>query len=139
MNDYFYDLAKKAATAAANTGVTNLDPRWIYAQWCHETAEFTSAMCVQYKNLGGLTQVTPNDTPQPDGNYYYMQFDSYEDYADYFGRYLKGFIDGGIDQASTLEEYITALKNSPSGAYFGDSLENYLSNCERIYEECFGA
>lgn len=139
MNEYFYDLAKQAALAAANAGLLNLDPRWIYAQWCHETAGFTSAMCVDYKNLGGLTQVAPNDTPQPDGDYYYMQFDTYEEYAAYFGRYLKGFIDGGIDQASTLEEYITALKDSPSGAYFGDSLENYLTNCQQIYEECFGA
>lgn len=32
-----------------------------------------------------------------------------------------------IDKASTLEDYVTALKISPSGAYFGDALENYLS------------
>ena len=64
-----------------------------------------------------------------------MQFATYEDYADYFGRYLKGFIDGGVDQAGTLEEYV--LKNSPSGAYFGDSLENYLAGCEGFYSENF--
>lgn len=138
MNEYFYSLAQRATQVATDNGLSNIDARWIYSQWTHETEEYTSDMCVDYKNLGGLTQLTPNDTPQPDGAYWYMQFETYEDYADYFGKYLRGFIDGGIDQATTLEEYVTALKNSPSGAYFGDSLENYLSNCERIYNENFG-
>ena len=137
MNEYFWQLALRAAQVAAENGLGNIDSRWIYSQWAHETNNFTSAMCVDYKNLGGLTQTEPNDTPQPDGDYYYMQFGNYEDYADYFGRYLRYFIDGGINQASTLEEYITALKNSPSGAYFGDSLGNYLAGCEGFYAENF--
>lgn len=139
INSYFYALSQRAAQAAADKGLTNIDPRWVYAQWVHESNSFTSALAVDNHNLGGLTQSTPNDTPQPDGNYYYINFASYEDYADYFGRYLHGFIDGGVDQATTLEEYITALKISPSGEYFGDSLENYLSDCERIYAENFPA
>lgn len=137
MNDYFWQLAQRAAQAAAERGLTNIDPRWIYAQWVHESDNFTSALAVDNHNLGGVTQSEPNDTPQPDGGNYYINFDSYEAYADYFGHYLHGFIDGGVDQATTLEEYITALKNSPSGEYFGDSLGNYLSDCERIYSECF--
>lgn len=138
MNDYFYGLAQRASQAAADKGVTNIDPRWIYSQWIHESDNFTSALAIDNHNLGGVTQSEPNDTPQPDGGNYYINFASYEDYADYFGHYLYGFIDGGVDKATTLEEYITALKNSPSGEYFGDSLENYLSDTQRIYNENFG-
>lgn len=133
MNEYFYALAERATAAAAEYGL-NIDPRWIYAQWYHETGGFTSDMCVDYHNLGGLTQASPNDTPQPDGDYYYMQFESFEDYADYFGRYLRYYKDNGIAEAQSLDEYIVALKD---GGYFGDSLDNYLSSTKSIFEETF--
>lgn len=135
MNDYFYGLAQRAAAVAADRGL-NVDPKWIYCQWCHETGDFTSDMCNDYHNLGGLTQTEPNDTPQPDGANYYMQFDSYEAYADYFGKYITWYQENGIYDAQTMEDYITCLKN---GGYFGDSLENYLSDCQSIYNETFGA
>jgi len=138
MNDYFYELAQRAVEVAVSKGMSNIDPSWIYSQWIHESDSFTSQLAIENHNLGGLTQETPNDSPQPDGTYYYINFDSYESYADYFGRYLHYFIDGGVDKATTLEEYITALKNSPSGAYFGDSLENYVTDCQRIHTENFG-
>jgi len=137
LNEYFYGLAQRAAQAATDKGLINIDHRWIYVQWVHESDNFTSTLAVDNHNLGGVTQSEPNDTPQPDGGNYYINFPSCEDYADYFGHYLHGFIDGGIDQATTLEQYIVALKNSPSGEYFGDSLENYLTDCQRIYDETF--
>lgn len=130
INLTFFDLAKKSAEIAGEP----IKAEWIYVQWVHETDDFRSALADEYHNLGGLTQTTPNDTPQPDGNCYYMQFDSFEDYADYFGRYLRYYADVGINEAQTLADYITSLKD---GGYFGDSLENYLSDCERIYEQEF--
>lgn len=137
INQYFYDLAIRATKAAADKGLTNIDPNWIYAQWVHESTNFTSELAVDNHNLGGVTQSDPNDTPQPDGGCYYINFDSYESYADYFGHYLHGFVDGGVDQATTLGEYITALKLSPSGEYFGDDLDTYLADCQRIYDGLF--
>jgi hypothetical protein len=138
VNEYFYGIAQIAAQSAAeNKGLTNIDPRWVYCQFAHETGRFTSDLQASNHNLGGLTQTTPNSTPQPDGNCYYINFDSFEDYGIYLGKYLAGFVDGGIDQATNLEEYITALKNSPSGAYFGDSLENYINGCQAVWDECF--
>ena len=135
MNDYFYGLAVQAANIA-NSYVENghIDPKWIYCQWVHETDDFTSDLCIDYKNLGGLTQTTPNDTPQPDGSFWYMQFDSYEDYAEYFGKYLHYYEEDGIYDTNTLEEYAAALKN---GGYFGDTLENYIAGCTTAYEESF--
>ena len=89
---------------------------------------------MENKNLGGLCQVTPNDSPQPDGDQYYMYFETYEDYGRYFGHYLRYFSDSGVDRAATIDEYVAALKNSPSGAYFGDSLENYLAGVHAVYD-----
>jgi hypothetical protein len=138
VNKYFYGIAQIAAQSAAeNKGLTNIRPEFLYCQFYHETGGFTSELQASNHNLGGLTQAEPNDSKQPDGNCYYMNFDSFEDYGIYFGKYLGGFVDGGIDQATTLEEYVTALKNSPSGAYFGDSLENYLNGCQAVWNECF--
>lgn len=135
MNDYFYNLAKVASTTAWNKkGLYNIDGRWIYCQWQHESENFQSDLAKSNHNLGGVTQEEPNDTPQPDGNFYYMNFDSFEDYADYFGRYLGYYVENGIDQATTLRQYITALKD---GKYFGDDLETYLADCEAIYNENF--
>lgn len=133
MNQYFYTLAKRAADIANH--YTDGDPikaNWIYAQWAHETGNFTSAMCNQYHNLGGLTQTTPNDTPQPDGDFWYMQFENFEDYAYYFGRYLHYYAENGIYDSVTLDDYVRALKE---GGYFGDSYENYLAGCKHYYAE----
>ena len=137
MNEYFFNLAKRSAELANSysEGANNIKPEWIYCQWVHESGNFTSELCTQYHNLGGLTQTTPNDTPQPDGDYYYMQFDSYEAYAEYFGRYLRYYAEDGIYNAQSLDDYIAALKH---GGYFGDDLNAYLADCKRIYAEEFG-
>jgi len=134
MNEYFYGVAERASQAASQYGLT-IDSRWIYCQWCHETDYFTSELQASNHNLGGLTQYSPNNPPQPDGNMYYMNFDTFEDYADYFGMYLSFYKVDGIAEATTLEEYIVALKR---GGYFGDTLENYLTRTKEIFAETFG-
>ena len=133
---YFYSMAKVASKSSwDNKGLYNIDGRWIFCQWFHETGGFTSELSDKYHNLGGLTQEEQNSTPQPDGNGYYMQFNSYEAYADYFGRYLGYYIGNEVDRSTNLQEYITALYD---GGYFGDSLDNYLSDCQGIYNKYFG-
>lgn len=122
MQDYFYKLALNSAVIAGG----HIQPLWIYGQWRHETAFFTSPVCTELHNLGGLCQQIPNDYPQPDGDLYYMTFSSYVECADYFGRYLRLYQDDGIFDAYTLYDYCKALKK---GGYFGDSLENYYKGC----------
>ena len=131
INEYFYELAKVSAEIAGEP----IKPEWIYSQWSHESGNFNSELADGYHNLGGLTQEEPNDTPQPDGSFYYMQFDSYEDYADYFGRYLRLYREDGLYDSTCIDDYVVALKN---GKYFGDSLDDYLADCKRILEENFG-
>jgi hypothetical protein len=134
------DLAYRAANKAAELGLSNINAGWIAAQWKHESAGWSSALFKENCNSGGLTQEEPNgeENHQPDGNFYYKVFESYEDYADFFGRYLGYFKDSNIQEASTLDEYIEALKNSPSGAYFGDTIENYKANCHMRLVELYG-
>ena len=103
---------------------TNIDPKLLYGQWYHESDAFDSPLVRSNYNFGGVTQAEPNDTPQPDGNCYYIKFDSPEDYAEYFATYInhpdwpQGF--GG---SASAEDYAHRLK---IGGYYGDSELNYL-------------
>ena len=64
-----------------------------------------------------------------------MQFDSYESYAEYFGKYLRLYDENGIYQSENLADYVAALKD---GGYFGDTLANYLAGTHAIYVAEFG-
>lgn len=123
MDDYFYKLAEISAKMVGH----NVQPIYIYAQWAHETANFTSDLCVKHYNLGGITQTVPNHLPQPDGELFYAEFNSYEEFAYYFGKYLR-FYAPDIYKVNSLKSYISVLKD---GGYFGDSYENYLKGVMR--------
>lgn len=129
INERYFVLAQQAAA------ISGLPAEWIYSQFSHETGGFTSELCIDHNNLGGLTQEEPNDLPQPDGSLWYMHFDTPEAYADYFGRYLRLYEEDGIYSAETIPEYAAALYR---GGYFGDSLENYVAGMEAAYKEAFG-
>ena len=128
INERYWELAQQAAN------ISGLPAEWIYSQFVHETGNFTSVLCTQYNNLGGLTQAEPNDLPQPDGSLWYMHFDTPEAYADYFGRYLRLYREDGIYSAETIPEYAAALYRC---GYFGDSVENYVAGMEAAYKEAF--
>lgn len=102
--------------------ISGISPYFIYAQWCHETDDFTSDLCLEYNNLGGLTQFSMNDLPQPDGSYYYAKFSSLDEFGSYFGRYL--LLYDGIGSVNSLYRYCVCLRD---GGYFGDSLSNYYA------------
>lgn len=121
----------RAAQVAA--GISGIPAEILYCQWSHETAGFTSELCLQYNNCAGVTQTQENDLPQPDGSFFYMKFDSLDDWARYFGKFIRLF--DGAAEATTIEEYATALK---SEGYFGDTLENYIEGMSAAYQEAFG-
>ena len=132
LNDYFWKLAQRSAE------ISTLPAEWIYCQWAHETAGFTSELCVDYHNLGGITTANPNEVElelgQPDGSLWYKVFTSYEAYAEYFGNYLTLYEEDGIYEATNIQEYAEALKH---GKYFGDTVENYVNGMMAIYNDCF--
>ncbi len=126
----------------------------IYSQWAHESTNvtpgdpdhgkpFCSDLAREQNNFGGLTQEEENDTPQPDGRFYYMKFASPEEYARYFGRYIKKYFPLAA-ASKTMPEYTYNLKHQPDPdtgeeyAYYGDSEENYLAGTLEAYREAFG-
>ena len=119
--------------ANISAGISGIPAEILYSQWSHETAGFTSELCQQYNNLAGVTQTQGNDLPQPDGSFFYMKFDTLDDWARYFGKFIRLF--AGAAEATTIEEYATALKNE---GYFGDTLENYIDGMSAAYQEAFG-
>lgn len=131
MEQKYWELAQRSA---AKIGIP---AEWVYSQWTHESANFTSDLAKECFNFGGLTQEEDNGNKQPDGSFYYMVFDTPEDYADYFGRYITKYFPTAA-RADSLEAYIVALKFGEEYAYFGDDLENYLEDTKRIYNENFG-
>jgi hypothetical protein len=108
-----YELAQMVG------GNINVPGDIIYAQWQHESANFTSALSA-YNNFAGVTQTEKNDLPQPDGGNYYMSFGTPEEFANYMSWYYKQY--EGLEGSQSVEEFLTALKN---GGYFGDSYDNY--------------
>jgi len=140
VNEKYWALAQLAAqTAADEKGLTNIDPRYLYCQFYHETGGFASWLAENANNFGGLKQFKDQpswlteDMTSPEGDNY-QAFESPEDYAIYFGKYLGYYIENGIDKATTLEEYAAALKD---GGYFGDTLENYINGCQSAWDEAF--
>ncbi len=139
--------------ARRTSEICGVPAEWIYAQWAHESTNvtpgdpdqgkpFCSDLAREQNNFGGLTQVEENDTPQPDGRFYYMKFGSPENYADYFGVYIKKYFPTAA-AAQTLADYVHALKNETDPdtgeeyAYYGDSEENYLAGTLEAYKEAF--
>ena len=143
------------ACAQIASGICGVPAEWIYSQWAHESTNITagdpdygkpfcSDLARDQNNFGGLTQVEENDTPQPDGRFYYMKFGSPEAYANYFGRYLQKYFPLATG-AATLEEYVHHLKHQPDPdepgeeyGYYGDSEENYFAGTFAAYREAFG-
>lgn len=121
MNDYLRSLAEQVANE------TGIPKEWIWAQWMHETGEFTSYVFKNLNNFSGLKQFRANNTDldclSPEGDNY-QYFPSQESYAKYFAFYLGLYEEDGIFEATTVEEFAIALKH---GGYYGDSVENYTN------------
>lgn len=136
LDERMMDCARQASLTCG------VPAEWIYSQWAHESTNvtpgspfyglpFKSDLAVEQNNFGGLTQEEENDTPQPDGNYFYMKFSSPEEYAAYFGRYIKKYFPTAA-KASTIQEYVHLLKYGEDYVYYGDDEEVYLNGTLKV-------
>lgn len=136
----YYELAEHAAQVAnADLGTDNIDPHYIYAQWQHESGDFTSRMATENNNFAGVTQVEPNgeENKMTNSNLYAMMFDSPEDFADYFGHYIAKYAENGIGEATNVDEYLAALQR---GGYFtsdDNSGGHYYAGVHSYYDGDF--
>jgi phage tail tape measure protein, TP901 family, core region len=99
-----YDLAQRVSEQ------TGIPADFVWAQWYHESGNFSSDLAVNSNNWGGLKG--------EDGDY--LSFNSPEEFADYFAKYIVKY--AGITDASTIEEYARILKDQH---YYEASLGNY--------------
>lgn len=125
------DFEQLAQQVAQNLG-TGIDWKIIYAQWRLETNDFTNWGSTVANNAAGMKQFKANpvgiDATSPEGDNYQV-FDDWNDFADYYSRYLsKYFPDAAA--AQTTDQFAEALK---AGGYFGGSLDNYKTNLSSLY------
>lgn len=138
------NMLRCAAIAAGRAG-DPIRPEWIYAQWVHESTNITegdpdygqpfkSPLAKAANNFGGVCQKEETPYPQPDGDEYYMVFETVEAYATYFGGYIRYFDVDGVYNSQNVTDYITALHH---GGYFTDDPDAYVSDVVRILGEEF--
>ena len=110
---------------------TGINPKYIYAQWYHESAGFSSRLARENYNFGGLTQIESNgeENKQPDGSNYYMNFDSLEDWADYYSKYIEHYPE--LKNAQSAYEFSSILR---SGGYYTASVDEYTSGIQNGME-----
>ena len=121
------DAWKEAQWVEQQTG---LKAEWIYRQWAHESAYFSSQLARENNNFGGLTQVEWNgdDNKQPDGNNYYREFKNFHEYAE---AYVQDFIDlyEGQESVHDLASFAHYLKDN---GYYGADEADYLAAMESV-------
>lgn len=115
------EIARLAQKVSADTG---LPANLIYAQWEFETGKFTNHGAKDLNNLGGV-KIPGTDT--------FQKFDSLDQYADAYEKIITSsrYVQNGIKDAKTPEEWAHALK-APSGTYYGtDSESGYAAGIRR--------
>lgn len=112
--DWTVNMAKRISQ------ISGLPADWIWAQMCHESSNFGSALAQQH-NYAGIKGAgsRPSDSR---GHSYFADDD---DFVNYMGNYLKNYAENGIFDAKTLPQYVQALKD---GGYFTDDINNYVND-----------
>lgn len=131
-----------AELAKISAEISGMPANWILAQWKHESDNFSNWGTTEANNFAGLKKFRdsqPNwfvgDAQSPEGDDYQV-FEDPEDFATYFGRYLRMYESDGLLVATTLREYAEALFR---GGYFGlmpgmtadESVDNYVRGLEK--------
>lgn len=93
----------------------------IYAQWQHETGNFTNRGAKDLNNLAGI------NVPGGKGEDY-QKFGSLQDFADSYTSLIKNKYPGAMG-AQTADQLASALK---AGGYFSDSESNYAGGINRF-------
>lgn len=127
------DFQQLAKDTAAKIG-TGIDWRIIYSQWRLESGDFTNWGSTVANNPAGMKQFKDNpagiNATSPEGDNYQV-FNSWEDFSDYYARYISKYFPDAA-KATTTTEYATALKG---GGYFGGDLNSYIKNLASKYAD----
>ena len=106
---------------------TGIDAKLVFAQWYHESGNFSSQLAVENYNFGGMTQNEPTGDPkdkQPDGGNYYMHFGNEEEWAEYYAWYCNRCTTPPLSGSKDVDDFATRLKQN---GYFGADLTEYAN------------
>lgn len=98
----------------------------MYAQWAHETGNFSEEWAITYNNWGGLKKFRDYSDP---GAGPYQSFESGDDFVSYFATYIVRY--DNMTSAQTTTDYATNLKQ---GGYFEDAIDNYVNGMNSFME-----
>lgn len=102
------DYQLLAQQAAAVIGVPW---EWVYAQWQHETANFSDYWFLKDNNFGNIKGLSSDPRTGANG---FLSFSTPEEGASYYAQYVSKYYPGA-NAATTADEY---LNNLYSGGYF---------------------
>ena len=121
-------IADQARALAAQVGAKlGIDPSIIYAQWAHETGNFTNRGARQLNNLAGI------NVPGGHGEDY-RSFSSLQDFGNYYSNLISGKYKGALG-ATNVDQFAIGLKQ---GGYFKGPLNDYEKGM-RNFQPSYGA
>jgi hypothetical protein len=122
--------AQAKAEAARVSQMTGIPADILYAQWAHETGNFTNRGAKDLNNLAGVN--VPGGKGQD-----YRKFSSIDEFGDYFAKLMRpGGRYDAARSAKTPEAFAAALK---AGGYYSDSESNYATDMRRYMNGIQGA
>lgn len=101
--------------AGVSAAKAKVPQEWIYASWMLETGSFTSTLCLEYYNLGGLKKFRDYSRDAT-----WQSFESLDDFTNYYGWYITQY--PGSSTCKNVDEYLQCLKD---GGYFQESIDYY--------------
>ena len=113
-------IAAQAHTLAGQISAsTGISPDILYAQWAHETGNFTNRGATQLNNLAGI---------KLPGSDEYRSFASLQDFGNYYNSLLHSSRYSSALGAKSIDQFASALKQ---GGYMSDTLNNYERGMRR--------
>lgn len=115
------------ALAQKVSSLTGIPADLIFAQWQHETGNFTNRGARELNNYAGIN--VPGGKGQD-----YRKFDSPDDFAAYYAKLLRNDYPDAL-KATSADQLAAALKNGKLGAYYSDSQSNYAAGINRFLSQ----
>ena len=106
---------------------TGIDAKLVFAQWYHESGNFSSKLATENYNFGGMTQAESTGDEadkQPDGGNYYMHFGNEEEWAEYYAWYCNRCTTPPLSGSKDVDDFASRLKQN---GYFGADLTEYAN------------
>lgn len=106
---------------------TGIPADLIFAQWQHETANFTNRGSRELNNYAGIN--VPGGKGQD-----YRKFDSPDDFATYYAKLLRNDYPDAL-KATNADRFAAALKNGKLGAYYSAPEDQYAAGMNRFLSQ----